>query len=122
MYGIEDFFKSYQHGFDTFDAEEISSHYNVPSSICDGDGLCTYSDRQSLVRKFESNCESFRSAGYHGSQFSIGLFHNIGVAGIIVDLGWRVELRKGPTDFRAAYTCIAHDNTWRIFNVVTYSE
>ena len=117
---LRQFFKSYQLGFDSFDADAIAAHYNIPASIYDGDGLHVYSSRKELAAKFGSNSETFKGMGYSGAQFSVGYYHKTGDIGAVVDLGWRVRLGMSNRDFRATYICVLNDQQWHIFSAVAY--
>lgn len=115
------FFQSYQKGFNHFDALAIASHYLVPATISDADGLRTYLSTQELISKFTENCTSFRQMGYVSAQFSPGLCHSSGDNAATVDLGWSILLENDRRDFRTTYMCVLAEERWKIITAMVYA-
>ena len=87
---LTSFFNSYQCGWDSFGAGSIASHFRIPASIMDGDGLQTYLSIEELTAKFERNFDSFKAIRYRGSEFLVGCYTHNGENAATVDLGWRI--------------------------------
>ena len=113
-------FQSYQAGWDSLCGEKIASHYKIPTSIMDGDGLRNYLGLEELTSKFEANCSSFKAMGYRGSEFSVGHFIENGDRAATIDLGWRVSIEPGFRDFRTTYVCVNEEGQWRILSAIAY--
>ena len=114
------FFETYQNGFDKFDPSAIASHYAIPCSVLDVDGLQFFSSHADLLEKLSSNCHSMKGMGYSGSEFSIHEIGVLGTAAVSVDLGWRVQLESGLLDFRTLYICRKIEDQWQVFNAIVY--
>jgi hypothetical protein len=114
------FFNSYQCGWDSLSAGSIASHFRIPASIMDGDGLRTYLSIEELTAKFERNCDSFKAIGYRGSEFLAGCYTQNGENAATVDLGWRIGITAGFREFRTTYLCVYNERQWRILSAVAY--
>jgi len=114
------FFQSYQDGWDAFSGDAIASHYRMPVSIIDGDGLRSYTEQEDLISKFEANCIAFQQLGYRRAKFHVGYFRQNSEISATIDLGWRIYLEAGERDFRTTYMCAKVDKTWSIISAVAY--
>ncbi|MFK8050825.1 MAG: hypothetical protein AB8B81_20535 [Halioglobus sp.] len=117
---LTEFFTSYRNAWDRFSGADIAAHYRIPTIIMDGDGLSTYTSREELVSKLQTNCDTFKNMGYLNAEFLVGHFHPCGDDAFTIDLGWRVNVASGPVEYRTAYTCAAVDAQWCIVSAISY--
>lgn len=75
---MEEFFQQYTVAFNTLDAEAISQLYRLPCAISDADGVQAFTDKPSLISKFQANCHALKNAAYQKVSFNIINIDNLG--------------------------------------------
>ena len=117
---MDKLFQKYSEAFDSFDSEAIASLYTLPCATSDGDGANVFSSKESLVEKFEQNCDAMKAIGYQWSEFNIHHTQNLGENSKAITLGWRIHLEEEKIEFCTHYICHKENNQWLVFSANVY--
>lgn len=117
---LRNFIESYRDGWNELSGAVIASHYRIPATILDMDGLQTYVQSEDVTEKFQSNCQTYRKLGYAGATFTVGAYISNGDSAATIDIGWRVALGGEYLDFRTTYMCALVAGQWLILSAVAY--
>lgn len=117
---MNELFENYTRAFDSLNASEIAGLYTLPCSTSDNDGSSVFTDKKSLIGKFEENCSSMKVMGYQSSVFKILNEIEMGENSRAVNMGWRVTTVDGEIEFRSLYICHKQENNWLIFSANVY--
>lgn len=114
-------FRTYTAAFDGFNPESIAKQYTLPCAISDSDGNQVFNTLESLVEKFQANCDAMKNIGYHSASFEIQSEKRLGDNARAVDIKWTIHTRSQKIPFRTLYICHLQQDEWRIFSANVYS-
>jgi hypothetical protein len=117
---MEELLNNYAAAFDKLNPELIASLYRLPCAISDADGVQTFTDKATLVSKFDKNCEALHKLGYQQAKFNILSSEQLGNHELLVHVGWRVSTGSTDIDFRTLYICHQIEQRWLLFSSNVY--
>ena len=113
---FEDYFRSYAHAFDAFDAERIASYFHCPCMMVNVNSVASFDTREAILRNMEEILRRHEGEGY--DRASVGEFRVDRQAEnlVTVSLRWRVYKSDGSIlwDWNGSYNLVDYGAGWKI--------
>ena len=103
---METLFNKYAEAWNAYNPEAIANLYRLPCAISDADGVETYTDKSSLIKKFAKNCEDMKDHGFKKASFNVLSLQELMSEQVAVTLGWRIETASQAIEFRSLYIMV----------------
>jgi hypothetical protein len=129
----QQFFASYQAGFNAADACAVTNHYAFPCVFSQSLVPGVFANHADLLANNEKLIANYAADGFERADFALERVHAYGNAHAVVDVAWTITRRAlaaTPTPrpsvrFRTAYNLRQMGGTsapWKIWAVTVYEE